>query len=307
MVGDPYADSLIRSMWQDQLPGREASDGPQFLLPEWGMLLVVLGILFLLYILYRPFRSYTDQYLGMGLAKKANRLLEEKRFQYSDWLVRYNPYYRALSPELREFFLFRVAVFILTKKFRFHSLKQEEYITVLISGAAVQMTLGLRNFLLDHFPVIHVVSREYIMGQDKETFYGHVSKNGIYVAWNHFLQGYEDYNDSVNVGLHEMAHAVSFDMFYGETDHHDYKFRKRMMDFLYEGRPVFMAMRRGGSHLLDDYARTSLEEFWAVCAETFFENPSEFRQNLPNLYREMCDLLNQDPLLPEKIINKSIA
>ena len=34
------------------------------------------------------------------------------------------------------------------KEFRFHSMVEEEYIPVLISGAAVQMTFGLRNYLM---------------------------------------------------------------------------------------------------------------------------------------------------------------
>jgi Mlc titration factor MtfA (ptsG expression regulator) len=307
MVGDPYADSLIRSLWQDQLPAQEVNDRPQFIFPEWGMLLIVLGIIAVLYIIHRPFRSYTDDYLKTGLSKRAGKLLETNRLRYNDWLSRYNPYYRSLSPELKEFFLFRVAAFILVKKFRFHSMKREDFITVLVSGAAVQMTFGLRNFLLDFFPVIHIVSKEYLIGHEHATYYGHVNPNGIHVAWNQFLDGYEQYSDSVNVGLHEMAHAVSFDVFFGETDHQDYKFRERMQDFLTEGRSVFRAMKKSDTHLLDDYATTNLEEFWAVSAETFFENPAEFKQRLPNLYAEMCHLLNQDPLLPGKIINIKIA
>ncbi len=303
MVGDPYADSLIQSLWQDQLPAQAADDGPQFLFPEWGMLLIVFGIIAVLYFIHRPFRSYTDDYLKSGLSKRAGKLLEANRLRYNDWLNRYNPYFRSLSPELKEAFLLRVAALLLIKKFRFHAMKREDQIPVLVSGAAVQLTFGLRNFLLDIFPVIHIISKEYLVGHEHATYYGHVNSTGIHIAWNQFQEGYGNYSDSVNVGLHEMAHAVSFDVFFGETDHQDYKFRERMQGFLKEGRHVFRAMKKEDTHLLDEYATTNLEEFWAVCAETFFENPAEFKSRLPDLYNEMCGLLNQDPLLPDKIID----
>ena len=118
------------------------------------------------------------------------------------------------------------------------------------------------------------------------------------------MEGYEDYTDSVNVGLHEMAHAVSYDVFLGNEDEHDWNFKQRLGDFSKEGKPVFRAMRKGASHMLDDYATTNFDEFWAVCVETFFESPEAFRQTMPDLYDSLVELLNQDPLKPDKIINQ---
>jgi Mlc titration factor MtfA (ptsG expression regulator) len=178
---------------------------------------------------------------------------------------------------------------------------------VLISGAAVQLTFGLRNYLMDYFDVIHVMRKEYVLNSDKETYYGHVSRNGIHISWNRFREGYGDYTDSVNVGLHEMAHALQFDVYLGLEDHHDRGFKDRLSDFSEEGRPVFRAMRKGMSHLLDDYAMTNFDEFWAVSVETFFENPEEFREKLPALYQEMSVLLNQDPLYPGNVIDPGIG
>lgn len=190
-----------------------------------------------------------------------------------------------------------------SKEFRFHSMVEEEYIPVLISGAAVQLTFGLRNYLMDDFDVIHVMRKEYVLNIDKETYYGHVSKNGIHTSWNRFLEGYSDYTDSVNVGLHEMAHALQVDAYFGMEDHHDRTFKERLQEFSEEGKPVFRAMHKGMSHLLDDYAMTNFDEFWAVSVETFFENPQEFKEKLPALYEEMRQLLSQDPLEPGRVLN----
>lgn len=116
---------------------------------------------------------------------------------------------------------------------------EEEYIPVLISGAAVQMTFGLKNYMMDYFPKIHIIRKEYTLHVDKETYYGHVSHNGVYISWTHFLEGYDDYTDSINVGLHEMAHAVSYDLFLGETDLHDVKFKDRLNGYTKEGAKIY--------------------------------------------------------------------
>ncbi|GEM_PF-119811 len=239
--------------------------------------------------------------------KLATAKVDEKGVQYDSWLNRYNPYYKSLPPGHKQRFLERTAEFIQAKEFRFHSMVEEAYIPVLISGAAVQMTFGMKNFLMDYFPVIHIIRKEYTLNVNKETYYGHVSRSGIYISWNSFLEGYEDYGDSVNVGLHEMAHAVSYDVFLGQQDRHDSQFKERLEDFAAEGKPVFRAMRKGVSHLLDDYGATNFDEFWTVCVETFFENPAEFERTMPDLYLSVCDLLNQNPLKPEKIIDPELA
>jgi Mlc titration factor MtfA (ptsG expression regulator) len=178
---------------------------------------------------------------------------------------------------------------------------------VLISGAAIQLTFGLKNYMLDYFNIIHVMRKEYVLNIDNETYDGHVSKEGIHISWNHFMEGYEDYADSVNVGLHEMAHALQFDAYLGFENEHDRNFKERLNDFSEEGRPVFRAMRAGYNLFFDDYAMTNFDEFWAVSVENFFENPAAFKTKLPKLYQEISELLNQDPLLPHKIIDPDLV
>lgn len=279
-------------------------DRPQYLFPQWALFLFTLGGLFILFMIY----------VGVPHLRKQRALklpvLDElgvDALRYSDWLKQYNPYFVSLSMPMQERFLDRVVKFMRSKEFRYHKLEEDEMMPVLISGAAVQMTFGLRNFIMEFFPVIHVIRKEYVMHHDNETYFGHVSQNGIYISWTHFLKGYEDYSDSVNVGLHEMAHAVSYDVFLGMQDRHDRGFKQRLIDFKMEGGPIFRAMREGDPHLLDDYASTNFDEFWAVCIETFFENAEEFRNEEPGLYQAICDLLNQDPTRPDKVIDRKTA
>ena len=55
-------------------------------------------------------------------------------------------------------------------------------------------------------------------------------------------------------------------------------------------------MQAGEMNLLGSYAATNYQEFWAVCVENFFERPSSFKIQLPELYDAICKLLNQDML-----------
>lgn len=239
--------------------------------------------------------------------KLARAVVEEKGTEYDEWLSRYNPYYASLPLHMRSRFMQRTVEFAQSKEFRFHELEEDESILILISAAAVQLTFGLPNFLMDYFHVIHVIRKEYVLHHDNETYYGHVSRNGIYISWDHFARGYHDYTDGVNVGLHEMAHAISYDVFLGYQDRHDRGFKRRLQEFRVEGGPVFRAMKEGDPHLLDSYAATNFDEFWAVCVETFFETPESLRDEEPGLYATICELLNQDPTRQDKIIDKRMA
>ncbi|MEO7922522.1 MAG: zinc-dependent peptidase [Chitinophagaceae bacterium] len=296
----------IDSLGEAYLRSKE-NEGPHYLFPEWQMFLFVLAVVVLSAYFYIIKPSLTGKRRGKYVYKPGSLNRAVVDIQYDHWLNKYNPYYGSLPGDLKKIFLQRTKDFLQSKEFRFHAMVEEEYIPVLISGAAVQMTFGLKNYLMDYFPVIHIVRKEYTLNVDKETYYGHVSRNGIYISWEHFLEGYRNYGDSINVGLHEMAHAVSFDVFLGQQDHHDRTFRQRLEDFREDGIPVFRAMRQGASHLLDEYGATNFDEFWAVCVETFFENPDEFSRLIPGLYISICGVLNQDPLISGKIIDEKAA
>jgi Mlc titration factor MtfA (ptsG expression regulator) len=196
-----------------------------------------------------------------------------------------------------------------SKEFRYHFMQPEEYIPVLISGAAVQLTFGLKHFLIEYFPVINVIKREYSYSGGHKIVEGHVQvdNRSINISWNNFIQDYEDYADSQNVGLHELAHAISFDFLYGFHENRHPHYEDGLKEYIQVAAPVFKELRQGKSHFLDDYGALNVEEFWAVSIETFFENPVEFREKMAGLYDAICDLLNQDPLKNEKIIDRSLA
>ena len=47
---------------------------------------------------------------------------------------------------------------------------------------------------------------------------------------------------------------------------------------------------------LDDYALTNPAEFFAVCSETFFEDPKNMKEHMPEVYRLLCQFYRQQPV-----------
>jgi Mlc titration factor MtfA (ptsG expression regulator) len=214
---------------------------------------------------------------------------------YAAIIGRFLPYYNKLIEANRERFLKRVYNFRRIKSFHFIGLEEREEIAILVCGAAVQVSFGLKNYMLPFFKDIYLLSDAYDAINSREKYIGHVSPSGIYISWKHFVQGFSDYTDGFNVALHEMAHALHHENFIKETGV-DWDFRKDF-DKL---NPVFgplmtQAIVQRKSYLRG-YAFTNFHEFWAVSVENFFENPQGLKDNLPQLFSILCETLNQDPL-----------
>lgn len=132
---------------------------------------------------------------------------------YADWISAHIPYFNRLSVTEKERFIRRVFYFRQRKQFHFHGVEPRPEIPVLISAAAVQLTFGLRRYQLPYFRHIHILADAYPLQDHQGLFIGHVDRQQICLSWKHFLEGYADATDNVNVAIHEMAHALQFENF----------------------------------------------------------------------------------------------
>lgn len=233
--------------------------------------------------------------------ERQRRLFEAQSGNFDTLLSRYNSYYASLSKTGKNRFLLRVRHFVEVKTFKYIDLEPDEIMPLLVGAAAVQLTYGLEHYLLDYFETIHILKDKYRFGLYETPFEGHVSEDGIYLSWTHFVKEFTNYSDGQNVGLHEMAHALTYVNF-TVREGRDKTFHDHFTEFSKVASPIFERMQAGETNLLDAYAATNYQEFWAVCIETFFERSNTFRRQLPELYFSLCSLLNQDPLTPEKIL-----
>jgi Mlc titration factor MtfA (ptsG expression regulator) len=212
-------------------------------------------------------------------------------------------YFNDLSPEQKRRFVNRVYHFKESKKFHFIGMENTDDAAILVSSSAIQVTFGLKNYLLSHFKDIYVLADAYHMDDD-ELYIGHVAPDGIYLSWKHFLHGYSYRNDNINVAVHEMSHALLYNNFFAQygIDSH---FRMNYEKFSSTTGPILADAITNRRSYLRSYAFTNLHEFWAVSVEAFFENPQGLKENMTDLYEALCRVLNQDPLTNDKLIKSA--
>ncbi len=260
---------------------------------------IMIGVLLIMLVFPRIIRRLRLLFYS----HKAKAVFDDRQPDYHAILQQYLPYYRSLPPVQQERFVRRTVIFMTTKQFEYVEIEPEERMPLLISATAVQLTFGLEHYLMDHFEKIYVMHHDYHFGFNSVPFQGHVTSEGIYLSWANFLKGYDNYMDGDNVGLHEMAHALAYVNFNVE-DGRDDGFHNRFIRFSATGRVVFENMQSDASGgFLGRYAASRYEEFWAVCVENFFERPTSFKIQLPELYAAMCLVLNQDTLIPNILLS----
>lgn len=213
------------------------------------------------------------------------------------------PYFGELTIADQWRFVRRTHQFQQLKKFHYVGLKEDPVIPVLVSASATQVTFGLKNYLLPHFTDIYITGEAYQMESDEELYVGHVAPDGIYLSWKHFLFGYADRYDNINVGIHEMAHALLYNNYFAQYGQNDPHFRFNYEKFSKSTGPILADVITHRRSYLRSYAFSNMHEFWAVSVEAFFEGPAELKKNMPALYQAICHVLNQDLTMPKKIIN----
>ncbi len=206
---------------------------------------------------------------------------------------KYNPYFQKLNADKQTMFVERVQEFIHSKDFYICSPKGYKEMPILISASAVQITFGLKDFLLPHFSNIIIHPEEYFAYDPFRILVGNVQGHSISLSWKHFLQDYQNPTDGKNVGLHEMAHALQVQYLFrnpkrSNTFKEDYEHYDRIDD------DVLNAEKTNGKRLFDENALRNKNEFWATSVELFFEKPIELKTQYPDLYESLRIVLNQD-------------
>ena len=205
-------------------------------------------------------------------------------------------YYTKLSPGGRVKFMNRLVEFMLSKNWEgWEGVEVTEEMKVLVSASATQLTYGIEHYVFPHFHTIRIYPKAYYYKLTGQYFKGGTSEGGIIsLSWKHFLEGYEDPSDRLNLGLHEWAHALKIDL--ASEDDFDARFLNYFENWEAISYPEFRKMHEGEPSFLRAYAGTNMHEFFAVCIEHFFEVPVQFKLHLPVIYHHLSLLLNQDPM-----------
>lgn len=222
---------------------------------------------------------------------------EKKKNEYDRFFGRQFEYYSKLNPTDKEKFIRRV--YILLHRIRIEGrqgFKLGEQERLFVLAGYVQLTFGFKRFYMPKFGRIFVYPDAYRNHSTGQMHYGEVNPKGVIVlSWQKLLKGHQITDDSVNLGLHEMAHALMHTIIH--SDDHEEGLDPFLRDIVRYSKVEMENIKNEDNHIFRKYASTNIYEFFSVAIENFFENPKQLNDNLPQLYKYITLLLKQDPIL----------
>jgi MtfA peptidase len=216
-------------------------------------------------------------------------------------LQKFFPYYRNLSDKHQREFVERLRYFLVSKTFfpRGELKEITREMELLIGATAVMVTFGFRNVRLSHFSKILVYPDDYYSTINKKYHRGEVNpKLGIIVlSWKSFVEGFMSPKDGVNLGIHEMAHALKLENQIHYNQESNFFNPQRWKVYAKFAQEEMLKIKSKTGSFFRASAAIDSHEFFAVALESFFEKPSDFKNHQPELYKALVFLLKQDPIV----------
>jgi MtfA peptidase len=219
------------------------------------------------------------------------------------FLEKYFSFYTKLNPKHKKEFLLKLEMILSSKKFvaRGGLMEVSSEMEVLISATIVMVTFGWKRLRLSHFHTILIYPNAYFSTSNKTYHRGEVNPRFglIVVSWRCFIEGFLDEKDGVNLGIHEIAHALKLANQIDsdgekEFDPKAWKAYKSLVPAEIE------KVKTGENSVFRESATLNEHEFFAVALENFFERPWEFFQARQELYFALVGLMRLDPRVWEK-------
>ncbi|WP_296700335.1 zinc-dependent peptidase [Algoriphagus sp.] len=235
-------------------------------------------------------------------------ILEELRFKVfkrkldkSDLeiLERKFSFFSRLSNRHKREFCEKLEMILTTKEFigrgGIHIVSQE--MEILIGATIVMVTFGWKKIRLPHFKRILVYPNAYYSTISKTYHRGEVNpKLGIIVvSWNCFLDGFSDDHDGVNLGVHEIAHALQLENLIKSNAENNFLDPVAFKEYSVLAKQELKKLISNSTTFFRKAGGINEHEFFAVALENFFERPHEFFDYNPMLYATIVRLLRQDP------------
>lgn len=207
-------------------------------------------------------------------------------------------FYRSLNPREQKRFERKVQLFINNKEFisRSRDLTLSDAMVARIAAAAVELTFGFKRFGFEHFKRIIIYADNYYSKISKRYHRGEVHPGGmIILSWKAFQEGYADDDDGLNLGIHEMAHALKLE---NRIVNGDYQFlpTETFREYRRRYEEIRPRIKAGHDPVFRKYAAVNLHEFFAISCENFLERPRLLFRHHQKIYQLMSEMLRQDPL-----------
>ncbi len=217
-----------------------------------------------------------------------------------DILDQHHAYYSFLTFDHQERFRIRLAMFMESKDFvpKEFPLVSEE-LKALVGASIVQLTLGRKDFILDGWDKIIVYQRAFRSPQIKQFHSGEVQleDKALMLSGDAVVKGAVNSVKYYDVGLHHCARVFK------EHFKVEVPTKVKKADFLDEvlainGKTLPELQSLTGMYRLDPFG---------VATVYFFKFPSLYKQKFPELFRELSELYNQNPVeANDPVLDKSI-
>ncbi|RPD93404.1 hypothetical protein EGM88_12950 [Aureibaculum marinum] len=176
---------------------------------------------------------------------------------------------------------------------------------LLIASTAVMLTFGMRRYLFSQFENIVIYPKNYRSKVTNKRHQGETNPRlgTIVFSWDDFMNGIEIEDNNLNLGLHELTHALHFS-FLKEKSFTSVVFLDHFSALLERLKDKKLQRKIVESGYLREYGFSNQFEFLSVVVEHFFETPHEFNQKLPEVYKMVKRMMNLDTL---KMMSKPSA
>ena len=256
-------------------------------------IVIALGSLFGLGLYYLLFGKLLSEGTLAGLRITASLKPAQK-----EKLSTHFKFYQLLPTKSKAIFEYRVAKFIRMKEFVPRNMTHvTEEMQVLIAASAIQLTFGYPKVFLSYFRYVIVFPDHFFSNGGQRYHKGEVNPKAkaIVLSWKHFVEGYSK-ADGVNLGLHEMAHALQLENIV-MNDEYDFLDSEAIKHWQKLASVEISRIQSDTTSFFREYGASNHAEFFAVAVENFFERPEAFHDYHTALYSALARLLKQDPLL----------
>lgn len=209
------------------------------------------------------------------------------------------PFYLGLNPSHKTKFNHRLEVILTIKEFTprgtIRVITRE--MKLLISSVIVMITFGFNKVRLTHFKRILVYPDTYYSTISKKYHRGEVNPRLgiIVVSWISFLAGLKSNTDGINLGIHEIAHALKLENQIHQNGESNFFDPKTYQEFQILAQKEILKINSEVSSIFRESGGFNEHEFFAVALEVFFERPNQLFDYNPQLYGLLVRLLQQDP------------
>ncbi|MDH7445137.1 zinc-dependent peptidase [Aquimarina sp. 2201CG14-23] len=205
-----------------------------------------------------------------------------------------NSLYNQLDKRKKRYFEHRVVKFLETTKFvGREGLVVDDYKRMQVTMMVIQLTFGMRNYLLEYVETIILYPSSYYSILNKTQNNGEFNprSKALVLSWEHFNIGNLHQEDGVNLGIHEITHAIHYCSLKSNNISSEI-FHDTFLELEQHLSSVELRNKIIESKVLREYAFTDKFEFIAVLVEVFMESPEKLKKQFPDIYSYVSRMLN---------------